>query len=232
MNLIVYSENLYHILNSTIMSYYGSNRPMGATTTMSLPGQQNNQQQSNSYDYSPLANQVYPYNGGSSSVNGGSNTNGYVYNHSPLANNAAINGQSNTYNNLNLSTRSTSGMNGIYPTPRVSNLSPNLNFASLYSTRARFNASKGFDLEDDLEFCPEIHEHHTVQHHRFNPYKSHAFSPQNSPSSSSVHTTSPVTKKDYGPSDAPKVITPRAKKVIEIVNPATGLRVSSPAPYK
>lgn len=49
------------------MSYYGSNRPMGATTTMSLPGQQSNstlhqqqQQQTNGYDYSPLANQVYP----------------------------------------------------------------------------------------------------------------------------------------------------------------------------
>ncbi|CAM9021513.1 unnamed protein product [Wickerhamomyces anomalus] len=224
------------------MSYYGSNRPMGATTTMSLPGQQSNsthhqqqQQQTNGYDYSPLANQVYPYGGGSGSASsaGGSSSNGYVYNNSPLANNAVLNSQTNSspYNNLNLSTRN-NNLNGVYPTPRVSNLSPGLNFASLYSTRARFNASKGFDLEDDLEFCPEIHEHHTVQHHRFNPYTSHTFSPQNSPSASSAHTTSPVTKKDLGQSDTPKVITPRAKKVLEIVNPATGLRVASPAPYK
>ncbi|KAH3686178.1 hypothetical protein WICPIJ_002846 [Wickerhamomyces pijperi] len=32
--------------------------------------------------------------------------------------------------------------------------SPSLNFSSLYSSRARFNASKGFDIEDDMEFCP------------------------------------------------------------------------------
>lgn len=32
--------------------------------------------------------------------------------------------------------------------------SPSLNFSSLYSPRARFNASKGFDIEDDMEFCP------------------------------------------------------------------------------
>lgn len=218
------------------MSYYGSNRPMGST--MTLPGQQSSQQQQNSqsnngYDFSPLANQVYPYasNNGSTAANNG---NGYVYNNSPLNNNAGLNQSSaSAYNNLNLSTRNTSNLNGIYPTPRVSNLSPNLNFASLYSTRARFNASKGFDLEDDLEFCPEIHEHHTVQHHKFNPYTSHTFSPQASPSTPSAHTTSPITKKDINAgNDGPKVITPRAKKVLDIVNPATGLRVSSPAPYK
>jgi len=277
------------------MSYY-SNRGMGGTTTMSsLPSQQssstsnigNFQQQqqqhqhhqhqqatpqTTNFDYSPLANQAYPYglnsagnNGLSNGVNaatahGGNSNNGYVYNSSPLASNAAMNQGNNglsAYNNLSLSTRSTIGNNNnnnnnivggnvanVYPTPRGSNLSPNLNFASLYSSRARFNASKGFDLEDDLEFCPEIHEYHTTHqsHHRFNPYTSHTFSPQNSPSTSSAHTTSPITRKDlnghgngngnHGHNDVPKVVTPRAKKVLDIVNPATGLRVGSPAPYK
>ncbi|CCH44431.1 hypothetical protein BN7_3995 [Wickerhamomyces ciferrii] len=239
-------------------TFYSQNRPLGTQTTTnqsSLPGQQssiqqqqqtqqNNLYQQSNYDFSPLANQVYPYNGSNPSSNGsnglasavsvgsnGSNGNGYIYNNSPLNNNATLSQPSSSaYNNLNLSIRSTG--QGVYPTPRASN-SPNLNFASLYSSRARFHASKGFDLEDDLEFCPEIHEHHAVQHHRFNPYTSHTFSPKNSPSTIAVDTTSPITRKDYTTTnESPKNITPRAKKVLEIVNPATGLRVSSPAPYK
>jgi hypothetical protein len=140
----------------------------------------------------------------------------------------------------------------------------------LYSNRARFNASKGFELEDDLEFCPEIqepflysrHNHSSgttatsgssgsnFTHHRFNPYTSTSYSPQASPTltahSNSNNNTSPISKvagnhhstpntrilASPGDKSSPKVITPRAKKVLEIVNPVTGLRVSSPASFK
>ncbi|CEP22529.1 unnamed protein product [Cyberlindnera jadinii] len=159
---------------------------------------------------------------------------GYLYNNSPLANNAMLNGG---YNNLNLSrglnpgagsSGSVSAVGTVgaalqsYPTPR-SNGSPSLNFASLYSNRNRLSASKGFELEDDLEFCPEIQYSPSQQsytHHKFNPYTSTSFSPTVSPTSQNATTNSP------------KTITPRAKKVLEIVNPVTGLRVGSPNPYK
>lgn len=197
------------------------------------------------------------YRNGQNSNMGPSSFDYSTFTNSPLSQNAML---SSNYNNLNLSTRSnptssfnsassTSGPSGFYPTPRASNLSPNLNFASLYSNRARFNASKGFDLEDDLEFCPEINEsyshlHSSSQnftHHKFNPYTCATFSPQVSPTSANALTTSPVPKTATNVTTptssslgerSPRVITPRAKKVLEIVNPVTGLRVSSPAPYK
>lgn len=152
---------------------------------------------------------------------------------SPLSSNSGIN---NGYNNLSLSSRANGTSNGFFARDNVG--SPSLNFTSLYSNRARFNVSKGFELEDDLEFCPEIHEirNNHFTHHKFNPYTTTTYSPQVSPTlsnnnaSPTTKTTTPINK-NVSPA-SPRVITPRAKKVLEIVNPVTGLRVSSPAPYK
>lgn len=207
-----------------------------------LPSQK---QPAMAYDYSPLGNQVYPgqQQQQPSKLQQQKLNNGYVYQNSPLGGTAMLNQQQQAYNNLNLSTRVQQGMNGAsvtsvasaaaaYPTPRATNISPNLNFASLYSNRARLNAQKGFDLEDDMEFCPEIPQANNFTHHKFNPYTSSTFSPTVSPTSQNAHTTSPLPKKENADNMSPRGITPRAKKVLEIVNPLTGMRVGSPAPYK
>lgn len=146
---------------------------------------------------------------------------GYAYNNSPLSSNAMLNNTG--YNNLNLSSRQATQQT--YPTPRSSG-SPTLNFASLYSNRARLSASKGFDVEDDMEFCPEIPQSQAYTHHKFNPYTSTSFSPTVSPTAQPATTNSP---KGDAMHMSPRAGTPRAKKVIEIVNPVTGLKVGSPS---
>jgi len=74
--------------------------------------------------------------------------------------------------------------------------------------RVRYYLSKSFDLEDDLQFCPDIPDSSLLnQPKKFNPYTATTFSP-------SQETVSP------------RVHTPRTKKPLEIVNPK--LR-SSPA---
>lgn len=87
---------------------------------------------------------------------------------------------------------------------------------------------KGFDIEDDMEFCPEITEKLPEESSglKFNPYTSSTFSPKTSPQPIS----SPLVKGEN--ISSPRTMTPRTKKVLDIVNPATGMRVASPAEIK
>lgn len=93
----------------------------------------------------------------------------------------------------------------------------------LHNPRLRYYLSKLFDAEDDLEFCPEIPEFagSSPTTKKFNPYTASVFSPTTSAAEpSSLQLAS---------QQSTRVHTPRAKKVIEIVNPHTKVRVGSPA---
>lgn len=100
---------------------------------------------------------------------------------------------------------------------------------SLHNPRMRYYLSKSFDLEDDLEFCPDIPENlpfnSSPTFKKFNPYTASVFSPTVQPAELSIPAIPSV------PS-LPRVSTPRTKKVIEIVNPHTKVRVGSPAIQK
>lgn len=117
-----------------------------------------------------------------------------------------------------------------YGGSRPSSVSPQ--FSQVYpvfaaSTRARFDASRGFELEDDLEFCPQLapatpaapvlgaSSYDGPDYHR------HGRSGRDAPAPAATST---------GGSDAPEIGSPaaRVRRAIEIVNPATGLRVASP----
>ncbi|ODV97436.1 hypothetical protein PACTADRAFT_2003 [Pachysolen tannophilus NRRL Y-2460] len=123
------------------------------------------------------------------------------------------------------------------------------NSNSILNARQRFIHSKGFDIEDDLEFCPEIHDYQHQQHqhhqqqqaqqaHKFNPYTSSTFSPispnqslasgGNVPLSPSFKKATPV--QQVNAPSSPRINTPRTKKALEIINPLTGTKVGSPAP--
>jgi hypothetical protein len=71
---------------------------------------------------------------------------------------------------------------------------------SHHNPRIRYYLSKSFDIEDDLEFCPDIPDNNCQQIKKFNPYTATTFSP----SQESV---------------SPRVHTPRIKKALEIINP-------------
>ncbi|QPG75578.1 hypothetical protein FOA43_002935 [Brettanomyces nanus] len=93
--------------------------------------------------------------------------------------------------------------------------SPQSSLSSLYSShRTRFMSSKGFELEDDIEFCPQI-----VNFANHSPVQTHSSNIKNSvfmsPSSPSTHQRSP------------RVHTPRVRKALDIVNPHTGMRIES-----
>lgn len=91
---------------------------------------------------------------------------------------------------------------------------------SLNNPRMRYYLSKSFDLEDDLEFCPEIPENGTSPtFKKFNPYTASVFSP------TATHGDVPLSPVGNAPL-SPRVHTPRIKKPIEIVNPK---RLGSPS---
>ncbi|CUM64402.1 uncharacterized protein PRCAT00002005001 [Priceomyces carsonii] len=129
--------------------------------------------------------------------------------YSPVENNSTMSSTSPTFSNLS------------YVTPPESSSS---NY-SFHAPRLRYYLSKSFDIEDDMEFCPDIPDagsgsSPTIK--RFNPYTATFFSPgqdhqtstQNSPPSDSSH--------------PPRIHTPRVKKPLEIVNPHSKVRVGSP----
>lgn len=93
---------------------------------------------------------------------------------------------------------------------------------SLHTPRLRYYLSKSFDIEDDLEFCPDIPETYnsspTIK--KFNPYTASVFSPSQE---------NPTGSPSQAAAQSPRVHTPRIKKPLEIVNPQTKMRVSSPA---
>ncbi|CAN6673969.1 hypothetical protein TRVA0_050S00188 [Trichomonascus vanleenenianus] len=98
---------------------------------------------------------------------------------------------------------------------RPSSVSPqfatqDLFWGSTASIRDRFVASRGF--EDDLEFCPALHRHGT----------------NSSSVSSSPSTTHASLDEHHRHEELPKVTSyAKLKRVIEIVDPSTGLRVGS-----
>lgn len=85
---------------------------------------------------------------------------------------------------------------------------------SFHTPRLRYYLSKSFDIEDDLEFCPEIPE--TTK--KFNPYTATLFSP-----------TTEFSQPSPSQAQSPRVSTPRIRKPIEIINPQTKMKVGSPA---
>ncbi|KAK9473051.1 uncharacterized protein V1510DRAFT_364347 [Dipodascopsis tothii] len=101
-------------------------------------------------------------------------------------------------------------------------------------SRARFDAGRAFDLEDDLEFCPSLLSEEEIQ--SVSAYSSDrsstSGSPESSPLQGKIHANallmgqlSPGRPMGYPSSQHP---TPRVRRAIEIVDPATGLRVASP----
>jgi hypothetical protein len=112
--------------------------------------------------------------------------------------------------------------------------------ASVATFRAKFEAGRSFDLDDDLEFCPELLTDEEIQS------ISSASSDQSSNASSSPH-SSPLQHQiqpssfslnpygQYTPNQYAYVkvqnsppTTARARNAIPIVNPSTGMRVASP----
>ncbi|OBA24116.1 hypothetical protein METBIDRAFT_30460 [Metschnikowia bicuspidata var. bicuspidata NRRL YB-4993] len=96
----------------------------------------------------------------------------------------------------------------------------------LHNPRLRYYLSKLFDVEDDLEFCPEIPEYagNSPTFKKFNPHTALVFSPTNFAAENTA--VQPASQQDA------RVQTPRQKKVIEIVNPHTKVKVGSPASAK
>lgn len=93
------------------------------------------------------------------------------------------------------------------------------------TSMARFNASRGFDVEDDMEFCPALSPSHMG-------YVSASSSDSNSPSQLPSQLYNETTAEtpfspELAHTGSPKV-TARVRKAIQIVDPSTGLRVSSP----
>ncbi|CAN3364958.1 hypothetical protein DICA3_E20560 [Diutina catenulata] len=79
---------------------------------------------------------------------------------------------------------------------------------SFHNPRLRYYMSKSFDIEDDLEFCPEIPDYGVAK--KFNPYTATTFSPSQS---------------EVAPA-SPRYNSARIKRPIEIVNPN---KLGSPA---
>lgn len=121
--------------------------------------------------------------------------------------------------------------------------------ASIAAFRARFEAGRSFDLDDDLEFCPNLLTEDDLQSiHSSSSDRSSMSS--NSPEASPMqHQTQPAqqpapsfslpsTSNTYGPpqfqtSSQTKLHQPSAVRIrnaIPIVNPSTGMKVSSPPP--
>ncbi|KAL2160123.1 hypothetical protein VTH06DRAFT_1778 [Thermothelomyces fergusii] len=118
--------------------------------------------------------------------------------------------------------------------------------ANLSAFRMRFEAVRSFDLEDDMEFCPNLlTESDLISIHSSASERSSlaSNSPQGSPtqqptqvaSSFMLHLNSPAfIPPSYQPQQpALKLHQPsatRPRNAIPIVNPATGISVSSPSP--
>lgn len=137
------------------------------------------------------------------------NTNNHGMNTSPTFALVAAGGESSAGSSQGLSLLSSFSSNYSFHTPRL-----------------RYYLLKLFDIEDDLEFCPDIPEnwHHSPPGKKFNAYTASVFLPTLTPEQA----VAPVSPVAHTPS-SPRVHTPRIKKPLEIVNPQLKLRVASPA---
>lgn len=118
--------------------------------------------------------------------------------------------------------------------------------ANLASFRMRFEAVRSFDLEDDMEFCPGLlTESDLVSIHSSSSERSSlaSNSPQSSPTQQPSHVASGFSLHSSSPAFVPpsyqsqhsglKLHQPaatRARNAIPIINPATGISMSSPPP--
>lgn len=112
--------------------------------------------------------------------------------------------------------------------------------ASVAAFRARFEAGRSFDLDDDLEFCPNLlteEEIQSISSSSSDRSSNASSSPQSSPMQHQIQPSS-FSLNPYGPyaynqnmymkvQHSPPVTT-RVRNAIPIVNPNTGLRVASP----
>jgi len=121
---------------------------------------------------------------------------------------------------------------------------------SIAAFRARFEAGRSFDLDDDMEFCPYLltfDERQSVHSSSSDRSSLSSGSPENSPPQRQVHpqqqitpaislssaaTSAYVPPPGFTPThDALKIHQPsavRTSNAIPIVNPSTGMRVASP----
>ncbi|PRT52812.1 hypothetical protein B9G98_00432 [Wickerhamiella sorbophila] len=124
--------------------------------------------------------------------------------------------------NLSYSASPTSS-NGSYfsETSRPSSTSPTFSRSSLsHSSKCRMDAGRGFDPEDDMLFCPALAPTEPLAPRSYANIQSNSVrSPEFVPRE--VRTTSMQT---------PLAATLRARRALEIIDPATGLRVESPRP--
>ncbi|KAL2132829.1 hypothetical protein VTI74DRAFT_3261 [Chaetomium olivicolor] len=118
--------------------------------------------------------------------------------------------------------------------------------ANLNAFRTRFEAVRSFDLEDDMEFCPSLlTESDLVSIHSSSSERSSlaSNSPRGSPtqqptqvaSGFSLHSSSPAFVPPAYPSQQSNLklhqpAATRARNAIPIINPATGVSMSSPPP--
>ncbi|TPX07794.1 uncharacterized protein E0L32_010481 [Thyridium curvatum] len=116
--------------------------------------------------------------------------------------------------------------------------------ASLTNFRMKFEAGRSFDLEDDMEFCPGLlTESDLVSIHSASSERSSlaSNSPEHSPSQPvqvapafSLNSTSPAFQPAYQAQQSTlKLHQPsatRARNAIPIINPVTGITMSSPPP--
>ncbi|KAK9457286.1 hypothetical protein V1511DRAFT_160648 [Dipodascopsis uninucleata] len=105
---------------------------------------------------------------------------------------------------------------------------------SLLHSRAKFDAGRTFDLEDDLEFCPSLLSEEDFQS-ASTLYSSDRSSTSGSPESSPLQSqlkpsaaAAVIAGGFVGQFSPGRVSAPRTRRAIEIVDPATGMRVASP----
>ncbi|GMM30015.1 hypothetical protein DAMA08_027600 [Martiniozyma asiatica (nom. inval.)] len=103
---------------------------------------------------------------------------------------------------------------------------------SIYAIRSRFICQKGFEVEDDMEFCPQIVTAAAIEAMDNNSIPNNASMTgivNNSNLSGDANpNNSPLAQTAISRSATPVggSSTPRVKKVLEIVNPHTGMRLS------
>lgn len=180
-------------------------------------------------------------------------SNPYIYNnyqqssYSPPLQNGSLSNTSPTFNyvganNGSLDTSSTTSSLGSSLSSTTSSMSSSApsNY-SFHTPRLRYYLSKSFDIEDDMEFCPDIPDnlpaglfqsHNSPPQKKFNPYTASVFSPTATHGGININDHPPSPNSAIVAPSSPRVHTPRIKKPLEIINPQTKLRVGSPAIHK
>lgn len=161
-------------------------------------------------------------------------SNQYVYNSyqqlfSPSIPNGNLNavGASPTFTNVNYNAPNSVESSASSTTSSMgSSINSSLSNYSFHAPRLRYYLSKSFDIEDDMEFCPDIPEMsgNSPPTKRFNPYTASVFSPVIQAESNHEPMSPPHSR-----AQSPRVHTPRIKKPLEIINPQTKMRVGSSA---